>query len=202
MANKVFTLRDASLWIIDGTAATPQYVQVLFREGGGEFPLGHERGEEQIMMHQGKADSNTHRVKINDEPTWQPISGSFSGLLYDNRNNLLLLPALSNPFTGTWTVGAATFAPVTSPGNLVNMEGTGVASAVPVDSERNNLVNLEILWDGDTTDWGLKYSGCHFPPEKLSISDDFPTTFSASFDCYGPVTKITAHATPATEITS
>jgi hypothetical protein len=203
MANKVFSLRDSSMRIYDGTASTPQYVSMLFREGGADLPMGHEPGEERLIMHQGKADANSHRIKINDEPTYQPLKGSFSGLLYDSKTNNLILPALSNPFAGTWTVGAATFAPVTSGGNIVNMDGTSVAAVLPVGGERNNLVNVEILWDSDGTDWGLKYTACHFPADKIVISDDFPTKFKAEFDCYGTVSKLaTNHTTPATEITS
>lgn len=202
MANKALTLRDSSMRIEDGTPTTNQYVQVLFREGGGSFPMGHERGEEQLVMHQGKADANSHRIKINDEPIWSPVKGSFSGLLYDSKTNLLLLPALSNPFGGTWTVGGVTFAAVTSLGSLVNMDGTSVAAVVPVDSERNNLVITSLLWDGDSADWGIRYTGCHYPPEQVEISDDFPTTFAAAFECFGTITKITAHNTATTEITS
>lgn len=202
MANKALDLRDSSGRIEDGTATTNRFVSFLFREGGGKFPMGHEAGEEKLVINQGKADAFAHRIKVNDEPTWNPVKGSFSGLLYDNRTNLLLLPALSNPFGGTWTVGGVTFAPVTTVGNLINMDGTSVAAVYPVGTARKNLVIFSLLWDGDAADWGLRYPACHFPPEQVEISDDFPSTFAAAFENYGPVEKITAHNTATTEIVS
>lgn len=204
MANKVFSFRDSILRIYDATSGTPNYVVAKFRESGLECPIAYPLPEEQLMLNQNKADSLIHYMRVSDEKAYQPIEGSFSGLLYDTATHLLLLPALGNALGngGTWTVGSATtFVAVTSPGTRENLDGSAVTCPLPVGTEGKNLVNLEILWDGDSADWGLQMKAVQFPGDQIKLDDSSPTKFSCQFKVFGTITKITSFTTGA-EVTS
>lgn len=201
MANKVFSHRDGILRIYDATG-TPNYVVAKFIETDFSCPMNADRGEEELMLNQEKADTNIHWMKKSDKPIFMPVDFSFSGLIYDTHTALLLWPALCNPDNAsTWTVGAATtYVSVSAPGSRTNMEGTSVTCPLPVDVDKF-FINIEYLLDGDSADMGRQLKACHIAAKDIDLDFGIPGKFKVKGKCYGAMAKITSF-TAGTETTS
>lgn len=196
-SDRVLVDRDLSIRLYDETTATPKYQLWQFR-GNFSGPMGRPRAEETLMISNGKAETTiTHFRVLTDRKIYEPLEFSIGGKLYDNEVTTGIIPFLSNPTDeSSWTALSTSLTGVTTMGATVNSDGTSVTHPAPLDAQRvAHRVNVEILWDTDNTDWGVKYAGVYFEPDKLELSSDEEgeSTWSDTGTIFGGITRLTAH---------
>ena len=189
-----FTNRSGKIRFYDGTAVTPQFLELDFDAGDFSGPLGIPRPEEMLKINRGSLDADMHYIMGSEEKIMEALELSFSAMLTDLTQSGYIMDwlfALSDG--GTTTVNAKTMVTTKE-----DTQRDGVNNNPPFADAQKMTFNIEILWDG-ATDWGLAYSEVYVPLEQASVGEgDDAVTLSITGFIYGTIAKITAFTSGAT----
>ena len=198
----VYQGKLGSLRIYDGTAVTPQFINVTGNENPNfQGALGRALPTETVRLERGNLNGALGRTPESDVSAVSAIPISFSVLMTE-ANVASVLPALSNPFNaGTWTVGGGTFVEADQTALQIPDSG-GVLRAFPVFTNTlYRLVHVEIALNA-TTDTIIRYEGVFFQPDQITIQEaQQEVTLTANGLVWGLVTTLSAHTT-GTDITT
>jgi len=185
----VFQGQDGEMRIISaGTGGTTLHLQVLFCEMDFSGPIGIPKREETLIMDRGVYSSDAHMIDHGDDPRYAPVDISFTCRLADTINT----QTLNNLLSGSTIVSGITYT-LTS---WKNVEASIDGNVLPDFADTSKMAyRVEIIWDGDGTDFGLRYNEVYFPPMEQTISEGADTlTLAASGKVYGGVSAITPQA--------
>ena len=189
-----FTNRSGKIRLYDGTAVTPQFLEIDFDAGDFSGPLGIPRPEEILKLNRGLSDANAHYIGGSDDKIYEPMELSLSCLLTDLTQTGYIVDWLNAMNDGgTTQVNSKT---LLNTKEDTNRDGTNTSP--PFADSDKMCCNVEILWDG-ATDWGLQYNEVYFPIEQGAISEgDDAVTLAITGFVYGTVEEISVFTTGAT----
>lgn len=197
-----YTGKAHTIRIYDGTAVTPQFIDLL----GIETPnfsgaMGRALPDEEVILEKGALGNVIGRAPVSDASLVSAIALTINALLTEE-NALNFLPALSNPFNDSpWTVGGGTFVEVDQTGLQIPDSSGTLQSFPPFTSTLYNLVHIEVLLDA-TTDLMFRYEGVFFPADQIQMTLDVGrVNLTAQGACWGRVSRTNAH-TAGTDITT
>lgn len=187
--SEVFTNRKGTLRLYDNTAVTPLYLELAFDAGDLSAPIGRPLVEEMPKIHRGKMDGNAHYITGSEEVHLQGLDLSFSAMVSDLANFEFFKDLIDCLNGAATAVNANTI--VTTKGTTQNDGSTN--NPAFADSNKKT-VNVEILYDGASNDYGYKFSEVYIPYPTISEGDEAVTVAIAA-QIYGTITRITAFTT-------
>lgn len=196
MATALYTQRRTSMRILDGTPSTPQFLTLPYVQPGGAFPINRPRPTQQHFLNRDVLDTYTVVVRGSDLELVQPVVVTFTAWL-DEQTAAAFIAALSNPYRASpWLVGTATF--VTAAGTGASIwNGAGGSFAPPQfgDDPLHVRVHVEHRFDGISTGVNasvFRHEECYFPPNLITATWGDQVVISATYWCYGRMTRATA----------
>lgn len=193
-----FTNKKGKLRLYDGTA-TPWYLEIDFDGGDFSGPMGIPKAEEILVLDRQKLTEDAHYITGSDEKLVEPVAITFTAMIVDLPQCLMLLDFLEQLSNGN---GAS---PIVSAGavnlhTLTTTKGTtmrdGVTFSPAFEDGSKMACNLEYRLDGPTTDIVWKYNEVMFPLGEQSISEaEDAVTISINGQCHGTITRGTAFTT-------
>lgn len=195
MATALYTQRRTSMRILDGTG-TPQFLTIPFVQVGGSLTVNRPRPPQIPRLNRGVLDSYTHHTRGPEEELVSPVVMTFTAWLEEQLAGVVIA-ALSNPYyAAPWLVSTATFVTAMGTGASIR-NGTGASFAPPQfgDDPLHVRVHVEHRLDGIVTGTNasvFRYEECYFPPDLITVTWGEECTLSATYWCYGKITRLTA----------
>jgi hypothetical protein len=147
---------DGELRIYEGSASNC-YFKVVFVQADPQIPMGRPRPEQRLIMDRGRFSADAKFSKGGDETRFAPLDMSFSARIDESTNRDALFEALT-----VGTVGGK---------NFVTTKATTQTDGItlpPFDNDaKMRTVNIELLYTGNTNNFGYKCNEVFFPPEML-----------------------------------
>jgi len=188
----MFNNKIGKIRLYDGTA-TPYYIEVPFDIGDFDGPLGEPLHDEKLIMHRGKADANMFYIKGSDEKIFEPVPCSFSAMMTHLTDSTYLLAFIQWLNGGSETINTLTMATTKGSSQRISVNTPSFA-----DSNKKTC-NLEVLWDGSGTDFGLKLCEVWIPDVRVTEEDE-AVKLTLPGQCYGAISTLTAF-TSGTDLT-
>ena len=186
----LFQGKDGELRIHDqGNSGTTHYISVLFTEMDFSGFTSRSRTEESLKMDRGQFSSDAHYVEGPDDPIYAPMPITFSARLADTSASTTFLDLVS----GVTQIRGQT---------IYSRDDAGVSiqsNAVPAFADSGKVsLDVEVLWDGPSQDWGFRYQSVYFTPGEQNLTESADgLILSCNGQVCGDVTRIVAFGTGA-----
>jgi hypothetical protein len=179
--------RDGKMRFYESTA-TPFYLEFDFDAGDFSGPLMVPLTDEMIILDRGKATADIHHIEGPENKIWEPSQITFSGMLQDSTLWGYILQWVEWLNGGAATINSNAL--VTTKGDTAR---DGVVTCPAFADSNKRACNIEILWDGPTTDLGMRYSEVFIPGDQVSLSEgEDAITLAFTGLCYGLIARISA----------
>lgn len=162
-----------------------QYFEITFAAMDFSGPMGRAKTDEQLVLNRGNSDSNAHYIEGNDDKIFEPVNISFSALLDDavNKDDIFVALACGDPDSDRWTATG-----VTSKATTKN-DGTNLNPTFANATKKT--VNVQMLFEGSSKNYGYAYYEVFYPEESQTISEaEDGVTLATAGGCYGIIEKI------------
>jgi len=194
-----YTMLNGQCRLYDSTP-TPKYLALTFMGGDLTCPEGRGRPEETPIMDRGIVTTTLgHYIKGDDTPILEPVEVSYTlrlpNVVADENK---IIAAHSNPrLASPWQIGSDTWA--TTKGDFTLTNGDAATFTDPAFADTMKFcVNIEIIWTRGGVTTGRKIGAVWFPADSLTIAESADgVTLSATGQCYGTITSITAFTSGA-----
>jgi len=183
----VFTNRSGKIRIFDGTA-TAKYLEVDFDAADFSGPIGRPRTEELLKLDRGRVTADAHYIEGPEDKIMEPLTISFGALLTDLTVTDYLLDWLEILNGATATINGHTITTTKE-----DTQNDGSNNNPPFADSGKLTCNVEIFFDGVTTDQGYQYNEVYFPLDQCTLSegdDSIPVALSGLV--YGTIGRISA----------
>jgi len=188
---KTFTGKDGELRIYDrGTGGTTHYLKILFCDMNLTGPIARPKVDENLVLNRQTFDSDSHYVEGSDEAILAPLPLTFSCRADDQTHTKAL---------HTWLSGGTMIPNVKgATSTIYSWKGessltTGGTSLPDFADSSKSAYRVEVLWDGTTNDYGLRWEEVYFPPNEQAITEAPENVIlGINGQVYGGITRITA----------
>lgn len=205
---QIFTAKNGSILVMDGTTPTPYGVILKFENGDLTAPLGRMKPRERLIMEHGQATASMHYVTDGDIEPMAPVPISFSAFILDSEPFTTLNAVCGNVLSlytaGTWAnaKGIASAFTIFNPYTDIGAgTRTKTVTTVGFADSTKKAVHIEVIWQTDDTGpvaFKVRYEECYFDLNNQNFTEGMDgVILHLSGECYGAIelTKNTAFTT-------